>query len=133
MNITISYNEISKFVSTKFNVKLEFEQMDEKTLAVLYKPGNFLPALHVNLHFDAICADSIVLSYNCSKATDLLIVGAVLYLQKKIPNGIVVDTSQKRIHVALNKLGDFEEILTNIMWAGITLEKESANVALIFR
>lgn len=133
MNITISYNEITKFVSTKFNVKLEFEQIDEKTLAVLYKPGNFLPTLHVDLHFDAICADSIELSYNCSKATDLLIAGAVLYLQTKIPSGIVVDTSQKRIHVDLNKLGDFEKVLTNIMWAGITLEKESANVALIFK
>lgn len=133
MNIVVGIGEISALVEENFNVKLELAQVDEKTLAVRYKPGRILPVLEVGLHVDAVHEEVVELSYNCGVAMGLLIAGAVAYLQERIPSGVDVDTARKYVRVDLGGVEQLKKFVTKMSLTDITFEKEAVNVELKLR
>lgn len=130
MNAEITYKEISDFIEKEFKIRPKFTTVNEKTLDVSYKPGVFMPTISVKFHIKTMRNDIICLSYECGNAASLMIAGVVAYLQEKIPNGIEVNTTDKRVNIYPQRFKQLEKALKYVALSNITFEENSANVAL---
>ena len=130
MNAVITYQELSDFIEKEFKIRPKFTTVDEKTLEVSYKPMSFMPTLAIKFHLMAMRNDIICLSYECGNAASLMIAGVVAYLQEKIPNGIEVNTTDKRVNIYPQRFKQLEKALKYVALSNITFEENSANVAL---
>ena len=130
MNAEITYKEISDFIEREFKIRPKFTTVDEKTLDVSYKPGEFMPTISVKFQIVTMCNDIVCLSYKSSAPASLMIAGVVAYLQEKIPNGIEVNTTDKRVNIYPQRFKQLEKALKYVALSNITFEENSANVAL---
>jgi hypothetical protein len=130
MNAVITYKEISDFIEKEYKIRPKFTTVDEKTLEVSYKPGVFMPAIAVKFHIEAMRKDVVCISYDCGTAASLMIAGAVAYLEEKIPSGIEVNTTDKRINVYPLRFKQLEKALEYLALSNIVFEENSVNVAL---
>lgn len=130
MNAEITYKEISDFIEKEFKIRPKFTTVNEKTLDVSYKPGMFMPTISVKFHIKTMRNDIICLSYECGNAASLMIAGVVAYLQEKIPNGIEVNTTDKRVNIYPQRFKQLEKALKYVALSNITFEENSANVTL---
>ena len=129
MNAVITYKEISDFIEKEFKVCPKFTTVDEKTFEVSYKPGVFMPAIGVKFHIEAMRKDFVCLSYDCGTAASLMIAGVVAYLEEKIPSGVEVNTSDKRVNIYPQRFGQLEKALEHVSLSDITFEEQNVNVA----
>ena len=130
MNAVITYKEISDFIETKFMVRPQFNTIDERTIEVSYKPALFMPAIGVKFHIDAMRKDIVCLSYECGTPASLMIAGVVAYLEEKIPSGVEVNTTDKRVNIYPQRFKQLEKVLEYVALSNITFEENSVNVAL---
>ena len=131
MNAIITYNEISDYIEREFKIRPQFTAVDEKTLEVSYKPGSFMPTFAIKFHLMVMRKDILCLSYECGNAASLMIAGVVTYLEEKIPSGIEVNTTDKRVNIYPQRFKQLEKALEYVALSNITFEENSANVALI--
>ncbi len=131
MNIAISYEEISGFIAREFKIKPQLTAVDDKTVEISYKPNILMPTISVKIHIEAICSDVICLSYDCSNAAALIIAGSAAYLEEKIPDGIEINTADKRIRIYPQRFKQIENVLKYIALSQITLEPDAANIKLV--
>ena len=131
MNAVITYKEISDFIEKEFKIRPKFTTVDEKTFEVSYKPGVFMPPICVKFHIEAMRKDIVCLFYECSTPASLMIAGVVAYLEEKIPSGIEVKTTDKRVNIYPQRFKQIEKALEYVALSNITFEDNSANVALI--
>ena len=130
MNAVITYKEISDLIEKEYKIRPKFTTVDEKTFEVSYKPGVFMPAIAVKFHIEAMRKDVVCISYDCGTAASLMIAGAVAYLEEKIPSGIEVNTTDKRINVYPLRFKQLEKALEYLALSNIVFEENSVNVAL---
>lgn len=130
MKASITYKEISDFIERKFNVRPAFTTVDAKSVEVSYKPHSLLPTIGVKLHIDAMRKDVVCLSYECGTPASLMIAGVVAYFEEKIPNGLEVNTTDKRINIYPQRFKQIERVLEYVALSNITFEENAANVAL---
>ena len=91
---------------------------------------SFMPTLAITFHLMAMRNDILCLSYECGNAASLMIAGVVAYLQEKIPNGIEVNPSDKRVNIYPQRFEQLEKALEYVTLSNITFEEKSVNVAL---
>ena len=130
MNTIITYKEISNFIEKEFKVRPKFTTIDGKTIEVNYKPGVFMPAIGVKLHIEAMRKDIICMSYECGTPTSLMIAGVVAYLEEKIPSGIEVNTSDKRVNIYPQRFKQIEKVMEYVALSNITFDDNSINIEL---
>ena len=130
MNAVISYKEISDFIESEFKISPKLITVDDKTLEVSYNPGAFLPAISVRLHIEAMRSDIVCLSYECGIPASLMIAGVVAYIEEKIPSGIEVNTTDKRVNIYPQRLKQIEKAWDYVALSDITFGENSVNVAL---
>lgn len=130
MNAVITYKEISDFIEKEFKIHPKFTTVDEKTFEVSYKPGVFMPTISVKFHIEAMRKDFICMSYECGIPASLMIAGVVAYLEEKIPSGIEVNTTDKRVNIYPQRFKQIEKALEYVSLSNITFEENSVNVAL---
>ncbi len=99
MNLTITYNELSDLINDMTGIRTRFTTVDDKTFEVSYKPSVFMPKISVKFHIEAMRKDIVCLSYKCGTPASLMIAGVVDYLEEKIPSGIEVNTTDKRVNI----------------------------------
>lgn len=114
MIIRIVFEELLSYVKRHYGVAPQLNCVDKKTLEVGYKPASFIPQITVRLRIEDICGEVVCLSYDCSKAMTLLITGAVELLNEKMPGGVKVDTTYRRIELLLNQIDALTKALTYI-------------------
>lgn len=131
MNAVITYNEISSFVEKQYKIRPVLNTIDSQTVEVSYKPGALLPSIGVKLRIDDVVDDTVHLSYDCGAAASLMIAGIVAYLEQKLPNGIEVNTTDKRIVVSPQKFKELEKVLEHVALNTIRFEDDSVNLALM--
>jgi hypothetical protein len=131
MNAVITYKEISDFIEKEFKIRPKFTTVDERTLEVSYKPGVFMPTICVKFHIEAIRKDIVCMSYDCGTPASLMIAGVMAYLDEKIPSGIEVNTTDKRVNIYPLRFKQIEKVLEYVVLSNITFEDNSANVVLI--
>ena len=130
MNAVITYKEISDLIEKEYKIRPKFTTVDEKTLEVSYKPSVFMPAIAVKFHIEAMRKDVVCISYDCGTAASLMIAGAVAYLEEKIPSGIEVNTTDKRVNIYPQSVKQLEKALEYLALSNIVFEENSVNVAL---
>ena len=131
MNLTITYNELSDLINDMTGIRTRFTAVDEKRFEVSYKPGVFMPTISVKFHIEAMRKDIVCLSYECGTPASLMIAGVVAYLEEKIPSGIEVNTTDKRVNIYPQRFKQLEKALEYVALSNITFEENSANVVLI--
>ena len=130
MNAIITYKEISDFIEKEFKIRPKFTTVDDKTFEVSYKPGVFMPTISVKFHIEAMRKDIVCMSYDCGTAASLMIAGVVAYLEEKIPSGIEVNTTDKRVNIYPQRFKQVEKALEYVALSNITFEENSVNVGL---
>ncbi len=130
MNAVITYKEISDFIEREFKIRPTFSAVDEKTVEVSYKPSVFLPEIAVKFHIEAMRKDVVCMSYDCGTAASLLIAGAVAYLEEKIPDGIDVNTTDKRVNIYPQRFKQLEKVLEYVALSDIAFEEDAVRIAL---
>lgn len=130
MNAVITYKEISDFIEKEFKIRPKFTTVDEKTFEVSYKLGVFMPAISVKFHIEAMRKDIVCMSYDCGTPASLMIAGVVAYLEEKIPSGIEVNTTDKRINIYPQRFKQIEKVMEYVTLSNITFEEHSVKVAL---
>ena len=130
MNAVITYREISDFIEKECKIRPKFTTVDEKTFEVSYKPRVFMLAIAVKFHIEAMRKDIVCMSYDCGTAASLMIAGVVAYLEEKIPSGIDVNTTDKRVNIYPQRFKQVEKTLEYVALSNITFEENSVNVGL---
>mgnify|MGYP003445146545 CR=1 FL=1 len=130
MNLSFTHNELSELVNNKVSIRPTFITVDKNTLEVSYKPAIFMPTISVRFHIEAMCDNVVRLSYECGNTTSLMIAGVVAYYEEKIPSGIEVNTTDKRINIYPQRFKQIERALEYVALSNITFEENSANVVL---
>ena len=130
MNLTITYNELSDLINDMTGIRTRFTAVDEKRFEVSYKPGVFMLTISVKFHIEAMRKDIICMSYECGIPASLMIAGVVAYLEEKIPSGIEVNTTDKRVNIYPQRFRQIEKALEYMALSNITFEENSANIEL---
>ena len=130
MNAVITYREISDFIEKECKIRPKFTTVDEKTFEVSYKPGVFMPAIAVKFHIEAMRKDIVCMSYDCGTAASLMIAGVVAYLEEKIPSGIEVNTTDRRVNIYPLRFKQVEKALEYVALSNIVFEENSLNIGL---
>ena len=130
MNAVITFKEVSDFIEKESKIRPRFTTINEKTVEVSYKPGVFMPAISVNVKIEAMREDIVCMSYECGTAASLMIAGIVAYLEDRIPSGIEVNATDKRINIYPKRFKQIEKTLEYIALSNISFEENSINIAL---
>ena len=89
-----------------------------------------MPTISVKFHIEAMRKDIVCLSYECGTPASLMIAGVVAYLEEKIPSGIEVNTTDKRVNIYPQRFRQIEKVQEYVALSNITFEENSANIAL---
>ena len=114
MEVQISYNDILRFLRNHANVdtsRLQIIRKSSRTLAISYDISAWVPTVTISVSVDKVTDHHLYLSYDCSAAASMIISGIVSFLQSKIPVGIKVDTTSKKVYVYLDEINGLEKAL----------------------
>ena len=131
MNVLIIYKEISDFIEQKFKIRPLFSSINRRTLNVSYKPMAFMPSIDIKFVIDEISGDSVSISYDCGAAAALMIAGVVTYLNENIPNGVDVNTTDRKVKIYPQQIEQVEKALEYVALSDITFDENSINIALL--
>ena len=130
MNAAITYKEVSDFIEKRYRIRPTFTTIDEKTFEVSYNPGVFMPAIAVKFHIEAMSTDILCISYDCGAAAHLMISGVVAYLEARIPSGIEVNTTEKRVNIYPKCFKQLEKALEYVALSDIAFAENVVNIRL---
>ncbi len=130
MNVIITYKEISDFIEKKFKIRPTFSSINRNILNVSYKPMAFMPSIDVKFVIDEISDDSISISYDCGVAAVLVIAGVVAYFRENIPNGVDVNTTDRKVKIYSQQIEQVEKALEYVALSDIVFDDDSINIAL---
>ena len=133
MIVNVSFNEILDFVQGKFKFRPVLKAVGAKCVEISYKPSPFLPEIGVTLKILGLRKDIVCFSYECGTAASMLICGVVEFLQTSIPDGVCIDTLDKRVDIYPERLRKLEKVFAHVELEDIVFDEASVNVALKLR
>lgn len=125
MEVQISYNEVLRFLRNHANVdtsRLQIVRKGSRTLAISYDISAWAPTVTISISVDRVTEHHLYLSYDCSAAASMIISGVVSFLQSKIPAGVKVDTTSKKVYVYLDVINGLEKALQYVTPTDIQFE-----------
>ena len=129
MNATITFDEISNIILKKIHVRPTLKQIDDKTIEIRYKPAMFIPEITITVHIASMRSDVICLMYSCHEAAALLIGGIVGFVKSNIPDGIEVNTADKRINLYPLQIKKLEKVFEYISLSDISFTVDAVNIS----
>lgn len=130
MITTIGFDEIISYVEKNYSIRLQLKQIDEQTLEVSYKPGLFIPTIAVKIRIETVRKDIVCLSYESSTSMSLIFAGLVSHLDQKLPNGVVINTENKRIDIYLEQIKQLEKVLQVLHPSSIMIQEDAISLVL---
>lgn len=79
----------------------------------------------VKLYKDIVC-----LSYESSTSMSLIFAGLVSHLDQKLPNGVVINTENKRIDIYLEQIKQLEKVLQVLHPSSIMIQEDAISLVL---
>lgn len=132
MEVQISYNELLRFLRNHANVdvsRLQIVRMSSRTLAISYDISAWVPTVTISVSVDKVTDHHLYLSYDCSAAASMIISGVVSFLQSKIPAGVKVDTTSKKVYVYLDVINGLEKALQHVTLTDIRFDADAISVS----
>ena len=114
MEVQISYNDILRFLRNHANVdtsRLQIVRKSSRTLEIGYNISAWVPTVTISVSIDKVTDHHLYLSYDCSAAASMIISGVVSFLQSKIPAGVKVDTTSKKVYIYLDVINGLDKVL----------------------
>lgn len=131
MEVHISYNEVLRFIRNHANVdvsRLQMVRQNSRTLAISYNISDWVPTVTISVSVDKVTEHHLYLSYDCSAAASMIISGVVSFLQSKIPAGVKVDTTSKKVYVYLDVINGLDKVLQYLTPKDIQFETNEIHV-----
>ena len=131
MEVHISYNEVLRFIRNHTNVdtsRLQIVRKSSRTLAISYDISAWAPTVTISISVDKVTEHHLYLSYDCSAAASMIISGVVSFLQSKIPAGVKVDTTSKKVYVYLDVINGLEKALQYVTPTDICFDADAISV-----
>ena len=132
MEVQISYNEVLRFLRNHANVdtsRLQIVRKGSRTLAISYDISAWAPTVTISISVDKVTEHHLYLSYDCSAAASMIISGVVSFLQSKIPAGVKVDTTSKKVYVYLDVINGLEKALQYVTLTDIRFDADAISVS----
>lgn len=132
MEVQISYNELLRFLRNHANVdvsRLQIIRKSSRTLAISYDISDWVPTVTISVSVDKVTEHHLYLSYDCSAAASMIISGVVSFLQSKIPAGVKVDTTSKKVYVYLDVINGLEKALQYVTPTDICFDAVAISVS----
>ena len=132
MEVQISYNELLRFLRNHANVdvsRLQMVRQNSRTLAISYDISDWVPTVTISVSVDKVTEHHLYLSYDCSAAASMIISGVVSFLQSKIPAGVKVDTTSKKVYVYLDVINGLEKALQYVTLTDIRFDADAISVS----
>lgn len=133
MNVKVFFDEISNYVATHYHIRPQMKYVNDKTIDVSYSPGMFIPPATITLRINAMRKDVVCLSYHCSTAVNMLISGAVSHIGNKLPKGVEIDTTEKRINLFLEQINELKSVLNYVQPEGVRFNEDGAELIVRLR
>lgn len=118
MQVKLDFQELVDFIENKYKIKIDLVGVDEKTLAVGYKPM-ILPKVKATLRVEEINNGFIALSYDCNMA-------------EKIPAGIEIDADNKRVKIHLLQIEKLNSAMEFVTLRNVVFANDAVNIGLSF-
>ena len=128
MEVQISYNELLRFLRNHANVdvsRLQIVRMSSRTLAISYDISAWVPTVTISVSVDKVTDHHLYLSYDCSAAASMIISGVVSFLQSKIPAGVKVDTTSKKVYIYLDVINGLDKVLQYVTPSDIYFDTDA--------
>lgn len=125
MEVQISYNEVLRFLRNHANVdtsRLQIIRKSSRTLAISYDISAWVPTVTISVSVDKVTDHHLYLSYDCSAAASMIISGVVSFLESKIPAGVKVDTTSKKVYIYLDVINGLDKVLQYVTPKDIQFE-----------
>lgn len=132
MELQITYNELLRFLGNHTNIdtsRLQIVRMSSRTLAISYDISVWVPTVTISVSVDKITEHHLYLSYDCSAAASMIISGVVSFLQSKIPAGVKVDTTSKKVYVYLDVINGLDKALQYVTPTDICFDADAISVS----
>ena len=132
MEVQISYNELLRFLRNHANVdvsRLQIIRKSSRTLAISYDISDWVPSVTISVSVDKVTEHHLYLSYDCSAAASMIISGVVSFLQSKIPAGVKVDTTSKKVYIYLDVINGLEKALQYVTPTDICFDADAISVS----
>lgn len=133
MKVELSYEEIINYVERNFFIRPQLVYIDERTVDIEYKPSKFLPSMSIRVRIDGCRKDVVCLSYECSASIAMIVSGAVGHLGNKIPQGIDVNTTDKRVVIYLEQVAVLEKPLSYLELETVSLCDDHIDISVRLR
>lgn len=133
MEVQISYNELLRFLRNHANVdvsRLHIIRKSSRTLAISYDISDWVPTVTISVSVDKVTEHHLYLSYDCSAAASMIISGVVSFLQSKIPAGVKVDTTSKKVYIYLDVINGLEKALQYVTPTDICFDADGISVGM---
>lgn len=118
MNITITYAELSKYISEHYGKALTFGRVSEKEMCVSYSQKMFFKTIQVpvNISIDEVKDDAICVTYNGGFGIDMMIAGALSFMKAKLPElaSVIVSREGHHLDIELSQLPQTRTLVENV-------------------
>lgn len=126
MKITISFAEISDFISEHYDKQLSFERVSDKEVQAAYTQKILFRSVQVplNLTFDEVKSDSVTVAYSARLGIDMIISGALSFLKAKVPelSGCLIAEDGHRIRIELAQLAQTRKLVEAVSLRDIRVD-----------
>ena len=132
MELQITFSELLRFLGKHTNIdtsRLQIVRMSSRTLAISYDISDWVPTVTISVSVDKVTEHHLYLSYDCSAAASMIISGVVSFLQSKIPAGVKVDTTSKKVYVYLDVINGLEKALQYVTPTDICFDAAAISVS----
>lgn len=118
MDITITFTELSKYISEHYGKILTFEKVSENELRILYSQNLFIKTIQVpvNITIDGVRHPAVCITYNGGFGVDMMIAGALTFMKAKLPEltNVIVSREGHRLIIDLSQLSQTKALVDNV-------------------
>ncbi|MDE6549566.1 MAG: hypothetical protein K2L22_11275 [Muribaculaceae bacterium] len=123
MEVKATYKELSSYVQARFKQPVSFSSAEGGALRVTYTKRIFIKDVNisVNIRFDEVKGESVLLSYDGAFGLDTIISGVLSFFKSQFPElsaGIHPEEGH-RIHINLSEIEKAKSVAENIELRGI--------------
>lgn len=128
MTVKITFEELSKYISSNFNKTFAFAQKSEKEIRVTFSQKVLFTTANVNIDitFDQALGSAVTLTYNGGFGVDMIICGALTFVKNKLPElaQAIDDEGNHKIRIHLDKIKQTKSLAAAVSLRSISAEAD---------
>ena len=123
MITTITFQEITDFVSRKYKQAIVLEKNNDSSITASYIIKKFLPSVKIiTLNVESVSKESVKLKYESKLAP--IINATIKFVESNIPDGVEIDSCNNTITVHLQQIKELKKALEFIYLRDIAIKSD---------